>query len=160
VKGTVVHAYIPEKHKNKILIVLQCCGSGYRSDPELCIPTFFLKKICITVAHLYSDTFIEKSFTNYLIFSRIYSAYPSLKGRDPQLPGISAGRRKIRLIEGNAKCRHLNKLTCKRTLRQVFIFQMPRTPYSPPYTLYTCTQVYLFTRRRGEVGRVEPERRG
>jgi hypothetical protein len=29
--------------------------------------------------------------------------------------------RKIRLIEGNAKCRHLKELTCKGTLRQVFI---------------------------------------
>ncbi len=28
--------------------------------------------------------------------------------------------RKIRLIEGNAKCRHLKKLTFKGTLRQVF----------------------------------------
>jgi hypothetical protein len=30
-------------------------------------------------------------------------------------------RRKIRLKEGNAKCRQLKKLTCKGTLRQVFI---------------------------------------
>ena len=30
-------------------------------------------------------------------------------------------RRKIRLIESNAKCRHLKKFTCKRTLRQVFL---------------------------------------
>jgi hypothetical protein len=30
-------------------------------------------------------------------------------------------RRKIRLREGNAKCRHLTKLTCNGTLRQVFI---------------------------------------
>jgi hypothetical protein len=29
--------------------------------------------------------------------------------------------RKIKLIEGNAKCRHLKKLTCEGTLRQVFI---------------------------------------
>jgi hypothetical protein len=29
------------------------------------------------------------------------------------------GRRKIRLIEGNAKCRHLKKFTCKWTLLQV-----------------------------------------
>ncbi len=31
-------------------------------------------------------------------------------------------RRKIRLIKGNAKCRHLKKFTCKGTLRQVFIW--------------------------------------
>ncbi len=30
-------------------------------------------------------------------------------------------RRKIRLIKGNAKCRHLKKFTCKGTLWQVFI---------------------------------------
>jgi hypothetical protein len=30
-------------------------------------------------------------------------------------------RRKIRLIESTAKCLHLKKLTCKGTLRQVFI---------------------------------------
>jgi hypothetical protein len=30
-------------------------------------------------------------------------------------------RRKIRLKESNAKCRHIKKFTCKGTLRQVFI---------------------------------------
>jgi hypothetical protein len=29
--------------------------------------------------------------------------------------------RKIRLMESNGKCRYLKKLTCKETLRQVFI---------------------------------------
>ncbi len=38
-------------------------------------------------------------------------------------------RRKIRLIEGNAKCRHLKKFTCKGTLRQVFISLRPRTRF-------------------------------
>jgi hypothetical protein len=33
----------------------------------------------------------------------------------------------------------------------------PHAP--PPYTLYTCIKVYLFTKGKGEVGRVEPERR-
>jgi hypothetical protein len=50
--------------------------------------------------------------------------------------------RKIRLIEGKAKC-HLNKSTCYWTLRQVFICLRPRTPYlSPllPYILFTCTE--------------------
>ncbi len=48
-------------------------------------------------------------------------------------------RRKIKLIEGIAKCRHLKKLTCQGTLRQVFICIWARTPYTPPYTLYMCT---------------------
>jgi hypothetical protein len=46
----------------------------------------------------------------------------------------------IRVIEGNAKCRHPRKLTCKGTLQQVFICLRLRTPYSLPYTLYTCIQ--------------------
>jgi hypothetical protein len=47
-------------------------------------------------------------------------------------------RRKVRLIEGNVKCRHLKNSTYKGTLRQVFICLRPRTPYPPPpYTLYT-----------------------
>jgi hypothetical protein len=35
------------------------------------------------------------------------------------------GRRKIRLKESNAKCRHLKKLTCKGSLKQVFICLRP-----------------------------------
>jgi hypothetical protein len=58
-------------------------------------------------------------------------------------------------VEGNAKCRHLKKLTCKGTSRQVFLCLRPRTPYPPPPL--TCV-VYLFTQGRG--GGVEPERRG
>ncbi len=34
-------------------------------------------------------------------------------------------RREIRLIESNAKCRYLKKITCKGTLRQVFIRLRP-----------------------------------
>jgi hypothetical protein len=48
--------------------------------------------------------------------------------------------RKIRLIEGNAKCCHLKKFTCKGTLRQVFICLRPRTHTPPPphtHMLYT-----------------------
>ncbi len=40
------------------------------------------------------------------------------------------------------------KLTCKGTLRQVFICLRPRTLYHPPYTLYTCIQ-YTFSHREG-----------
>ncbi len=65
-------------------------------------------------------------------------------------------RRKIRLIECNAKCRYL-----KKTLRQVFYLyeapSPPTTPYSlQPYTLYTCIQ---YTYSHSEGGRGEPERR-
>ncbi len=73
--------------------------------------------------------------------------------------------RKIRLLEGNAKCRYLKKLTCKGASRQVFtVFVLgpePQTP-PPPYILYTCIQytVLIHTGKgEGGEGRVEPERR-
>jgi hypothetical protein len=44
-----------------------------------------------------------------------------------------AGRRKIRLIESNAKCRYMKKCTCKGTLRQVFyLSEAPSPPHTPP----------------------------
>ncbi len=73
-------------------------------------------------------------------------------------------RTKIRLIEGgNANRRHLNKLTCKWTLRHVIICLRPRTPY--PQHLTLCIRVYsicTYSHRewRGEGWRVEPERKG
>jgi hypothetical protein len=59
-------------------------------------------------------------------------------------------RRNIRLIEGKTKCRHLNKLTLKGTLRHVFICLRPK-PQIPPYTLYTCIQ-YTYSHREGGRG--------
>jgi hypothetical protein len=61
-------------------------------------------------------------------------------------------RRKIRLIEGNAKCRHLKKLTCKGTLRQVFICLRPRTPYPTPlHTVYVYMYSILIHTGKGEI---------
>ncbi len=64
---------------------------------------------------------------------------------------LAKKRRKIRIVGGNAKCRHLNKLTSKGSLRQVIICLRPRTPYPPTLTVYVYT-VYLFTQGRGERG--------
>jgi hypothetical protein len=50
------------------------------------------------------------------------------------------------------------KITCKETLRQMFICLRPRTPYSLPYELYTCIQ-YTYSDREGGRREVEPERR-
>ncbi len=36
-------------------------------------------------------------------------------------------RRKVRLIEGHAKCRHLKKLTCKLTLHTVYVYTVQYT---------------------------------
>jgi len=58
-------------------------------------------------------------------------------------------RRKIRLIEGNAKCRHLRKLTCKGTLRQVFICPKAQNPIPYlPNTLFACI-LYTYSHREG-----------
>jgi hypothetical protein len=67
-------------------------------------------------------------------------------------------RRKIRFIEGNAKCRHLKKLTCKRALRQVFICLKTRNPYPPPLT--HCKRVYSILTHTGlgGGGGSEPEK--
>jgi hypothetical protein len=57
-------------------------------------------------------------------------------------------RRKMRLIEINAKCRYLKKLTSKRTLRQVFYLSEAQIPYPAPLHVFVYT-VYLFTQVRG-----------
>ncbi len=61
---------------------------------------------------------------------------------------LTPTRRKIRLADGNAKCRHLIKLSCTGTLRQVFICLRHRTPYPPPISnlwtlINTCREVPL-----------------
>jgi hypothetical protein len=60
-------------------------------------------------------------------------------------------RRKIRLIEGNAKCRHLKNLSVKGLCDSL----RPRNPYPP---LTHCKLVYSiqysFTQRRGDGGEI------
>ncbi len=59
-------------------------------------------------------------------------------------------RRNITLLEGNGKCRHLKKLTCKRTLRQVFISLKPR-PHIP-HPLTHCIRVFSILIHTGNGG--------
>jgi hypothetical protein len=81
-------------------------------------------------------------------------------------------RSKIRLIEGNAKCLHLKKLTCKRLLAAdvcprdfeagVYLSE-DQTPYPTPPPSTHCISVYYtvyntYSLRDGG-GRVEPERK-
>ncbi len=66
---------------------------------------------------------------------------------------LELNRRKIRLIEGNAKCRCLNNLPVKRLCDKCLSVKSPEPHTSPPpYTLY----VYTVQREGREV---EPERR-
>jgi hypothetical protein len=61
-------------------------------------------------------------------------------------------RRKIRITEVNAKCRHLKELTCKGTLRQVFFFLRPRSPYPPPLqTVYGDTDAGVLVRKLSQL---------
>ncbi len=64
----------------------------------------------------------------------------------PSLCLVRPGRRKIRLIEYNAKCRYPKKLACKGTLRQVFICLRPRTPYTHCIRVYS---ILIHTEKRG-----------
>ncbi len=71
-------------------------------------------------------------------------------------------RRQIRIIEDNAKWRHLKNLTWKGTLRQVVICLRPGPPFPPLHTVYTCIQ-YTYSHREGgrgeELNKREGERR-
>jgi hypothetical protein len=63
-------------------------------------------------------------------------------------------RRKIRLIESNAKCRYLTKLMCKGTLRQVFyLSEAPSSSYDtippPLHTVHVYTVLYTYSHREG-----------
>jgi hypothetical protein len=52
------------------------------------------------------------------------------------------------------------KLTCKGTLRQVFICLKLRNPYPPLHTVYVYTVYPLQTKKGGRGWRVKPQRRG
>ncbi len=69
--------------------------------------------------------------------------------------------RKISLIEGIAKCRHLKKIYLYRDFAAGVYLSEAQNPIPPPlHTVYVYSiqyTVYLFTQGRG--GRVEQERR-
>jgi hypothetical protein len=73
-------------------------------------------------------------------------------------------RRKIRLIEGNVKCRHLKNLYKKGDLRLVLICPRPRNPYPLLTHFMYCILVHVYSilihTGKGGGERVEPERMG
>jgi hypothetical protein len=116
---------------------------------------FFIS--CTKVQKLYSR-FKKEGQTLYLYSPKESTGFWGMNY------GKKRVRRKIRLIEGNEKCRHPKSLPVKGALRQVFVCLRPRTPSPPPpltnYTVYVYT-VCLFSVHTGwgVGGRVEPEGR-
>ncbi len=116
---------------------------GMRGQSKLNIALFsyFTSRSKISRGILVSEfSFSKESVSSFSIgsgFFTLISVSPILS-TPPEGPlsintklnhrGLLVRRRKIGLIEGNAKCRHLNNMTCKGTLRQVFICLRPRTP--------------------------------
>jgi len=79
--------------------------------------------------------------------------------KDVQVTGEASGRRKIRLIEGNAKC-HLKILTFKGTLRQMFICLRPNPNTPAPLTHFILVYSILIHTGKGRGrGARELERR-
>ncbi len=64
--------------------------------------------------------------------------------------------KKIRLIESNSKCRHPKNLTCKGTLRQVFICLRPRTQYRSLHI--RAYNILIHTGKGGELNQREGQR--
>jgi hypothetical protein len=65
---------------------------------------------------------------------------------------VSLTHKKIRLIESNAKCRYLKKLTYKGTLRQVFYLSeapSPPTRFLAPLDCYKIPAQYTYSHREG-----------
>ncbi len=72
-----------------------------------------------SLRHAYKVAFWVKRMQLYFIF--LFCQLRKACGNLSFICDVHSGRRKIRIIEVNAKCCHLKKLTCKGTLRQVFI---------------------------------------
>ncbi len=66
-------------------------------------------------------------------------------------------RTKIRLIEGNAKCRHLKNLPVKWLWGRCYSVWGPEPHSRPPTFLTHCIRVYKCTFSHWEEGRIEPE---
>ncbi len=87
-------------------------------------------------------------------------------GSETLAPGVTVGghsliRRKIRLIEDNAKCRHLRNGSVKGlggTAAGVYLSQAGTSYSLPPYTPYSCIRC-TYSHRKGGRGLVQPERR-
>ncbi len=102
---------------------------------------------------LSSVTWLRTNCARNFQSTRISHIYAFCMCSVPPMPmNLWLHHKKIRLIEGNAKCRHLKKLACKGTLQQVFLCLKARTPIPPPpYTMYLCIQ-YIYSHRKGGSG--------
>jgi hypothetical protein len=85
----------------------------------------------------------EKIFSNLRQVPLFCSKNNLMLVWEHKLYRISCCSKKIRLIEGNAKHRHLEKFPVKGHYGRCFICLRPRNPPPPPYTR-------VFTQGRGE----------
>ncbi len=129
-------------------------------DPSL--QNIFIPAALVT--HILSYLHSHHRNNNIALFSIPLSVYPYPS--PPPRYSTFTPRRKIRLIESNAKCRHLKEFTCKWTLRQVlnlvryrvlkyaeYGLQQNSTPPPPSCkTLSVCIYCTL-TQGRGRGGR-------
>ncbi len=99
---------------------------GERRQPDLCpgvAETRLNERIRIGKAGVVGDS-LAKKILNLKFNPEIVCILKCIQRNFTE----ALHRRKIRQIESNVKCRYLKKLTCKGTLRQVFICLKP-----PPF---------------------------
>ncbi len=92
---------------------------------------FFLVKPCVILIHLSQATSclaVSIAFVNQCQPLMVSRSHSFLVIFIQMIFHVTYSHRKIKLVEGNAKCLHpikLKKLTCKGTLRQLFICLRP-----------------------------------
>ncbi len=98
---------------------------------QICISTSFealySQNWLTALPGLFACLWVLRQFPSFQEKNPIFNVYILQRVQVCRIWTGWSGRRKIRLIESNAKCRHLKKLTCKATLRQVFICLRPPT---------------------------------
>ncbi len=112
-------------------------GGGGRVKVDTERKSSFLKCISINLSAFVCCSDTKQGRKQKRILHNILQLYAKVEDSRPEnknqrrrpsildVVEIGSTRRKVRLIESNAKCRYLKKLTCKGTLRQVFIGLRP-----------------------------------
>ncbi len=85
---------------------------------------------------------LQNMKSSFFIVGAIFASWNRI--RIPYLNAKTLLRRKVRLLEYNAKCRYLKKLTCNGTLRQVFYLSEALSPPMSTYCMLpVCNIVFI-----------------